>query len=368
MKTRRFLLLLSVLFSLIYPAVVFGGNPFVTGVSAKASIFQDKPLTLAQILTGLQTQGKTPETKTLAARNKFIANRIRQRGVAFQLNEEREQDLRDAGASDELINVIWEKSGIKLKPIEDGEEIDLNNMSGVTRPDDNQITITSNIPGLKLVRYYIFLLTNASNSLFIGTEDDVKTSVRCGFGGGGTNCKETDLVTYKKLLRPFASYEEAQSALCRSITEIKEFPLGVGLKGRWQNSDNWYGLWNVSISDCPSPIGGKQSEAERKTVQSETNQNKNYSIIIGNPGQSYSGTLVLIQQGAILTGSLQMQFRTSQIKDGKIMPEGFSFRAMIESQGRSFEIFVKGTVTENRISGTMESQQGSVPFSGTRNP
>lgn len=43
------------------------------------------------------------------------------------------------------------------------------------------------------------------------------------------------------------------------------------------------------------------------------------SIIIGNPGQSYSGTLVLIEQGAIMTGSLQTQFRTSQIKDGKIL-------------------------------------------------
>jgi hypothetical protein len=257
MKTQRFLLLLSVLFSLIYPAVVFGGNPFVTGVSAKASIFQDKPLTLAQILTGLQTQGKTPETKTLAARNKFIANRIRQRGLAFELNEEREQDLRDAGANDELISVIRSASKAKSKPkVED--EVTLNN------PDDGQIEVTRNTGGLKLTQYFIFLLTNASNGLFIGTEDDVKTSVRCSFGGGGTNCKETDLVTYKKLLRPFASYEEAKSALCRSITETKEFPLGVGLKGRWQNSDNWYGLWNVSISDCPSRIGENKVRLNEK--------------------------------------------------------------------------------------------------------
>lgn len=250
MKTRKFLLLLPVLSSLIYSAVVFGGESFITSVSAKVSIFQDAPLTQAQILTGLQTQGKTPETKTLAARNKFIAARIRQRGIAFELSEEREQDLRDAGASDELISVIRSVSKAKSKPKFEDEVISNN-------PDDGQIEVTRNTGGLKLTQYFIFLLTNASNGLFIGTEDDVKTSVRCGFGGGGTNCKETDLVTYRKLLRPFASYEEAQSALCRNITEIKEFPLGVGLKGRWQNSDNWYGLWNVSISDCPSRIGGK---------------------------------------------------------------------------------------------------------------
>ncbi len=106
MKTRKFLLLLPVLSSLIYSAVVFGGESFITSVSAKVSIFQDAPLTQAQILTGLQTQGKTPETRTLAARNKFIAARVRERGIAFELTEEREEDLRGAGASDELIELI----------------------------------------------------------------------------------------------------------------------------------------------------------------------------------------------------------------------------------------------------------------------
>jgi hypothetical protein len=250
MSLRRFLFLLPVFIVGLSSLVVLAEKSLVECLPAKELRQQDRPFTLAQILTGLQTQGKTPETKTLAARNKFIAARIRQRGIAFELSEEREQDLRDAGASDELISVIRSASKAKSKPkVED--EVTLNN------PDDGQIEVTRNTGGLKLTQYFIFLLTNASNGLFIGTEDDVKTSVRCGFGGGGINCKETDLVTYKKLLRPFASYEEAKSALCRSITETKEFPLGVGMKGRWQNSDNWYGLWNVSISDCPSRIGGK---------------------------------------------------------------------------------------------------------------
>ena len=81
--------------------------------------------------------------------------------------------------------------------------------------------------------------------------DGIKTSVRCSFVGGGINCKATDLVTYKKLLGPFATRAEAQEALCNSITESRIFPIGVGLKGRWQGGNTWYGLWDVGISDCP---------------------------------------------------------------------------------------------------------------------
>ncbi|MDQ3181404.1 MAG: amidohydrolase family protein, partial [Acidobacteriota bacterium] len=51
----------------------------------------------------------------------------------------------------------------------------------------------------------------------------------------------------------------------------------------------------------------------------------NYSITIEIPGQPLSGTLSLIQEGAILTGNLQTQLGTSVIKDGKVTAEGFDF-------------------------------------------
>jgi hypothetical protein len=68
-----------------------------------------KSLTLAQILTGLQSIGSTPETKTLAARNKFIVNKALKRNISFSLTVDREKDLRAAGASDEL---IWTLRGL----------------------------------------------------------------------------------------------------------------------------------------------------------------------------------------------------------------------------------------------------------------
>lgn len=63
-------------------------------------------LTLAKILTGLQTRGTTPETNTLAKRNLYIQRQVEERGVNFVLTADRAKDLRDAGASVALLNAI----------------------------------------------------------------------------------------------------------------------------------------------------------------------------------------------------------------------------------------------------------------------
>lgn len=114
-------------------------------------------------------------------------------------------------------------------------------------PDD----ITKNTGEVKVIRYFVFLLTNSSNGLYVGSEESLKGRTRCSFIGGGINCKPVDVITYKKLLGPFASQAEAFDALCKSITESRIFPLAVGLKGRWQGSNNWYGLWESSVIGCP---------------------------------------------------------------------------------------------------------------------
>jgi adenine deaminase len=94
----------------------------------------------------------------------------------------------------------------------------------------------------------------------------------------------------------------------------------------------------------------------------------NYSITIQVPGQAMTGTLALVQQAAVINGTMQTQLGTTPIKDGKVTPEGFSFAATVEFGGSTIEVFVKGTVSGNTISGTIESPQGVVPFTGTRNP
>ena len=94
----------------------------------------------------------------------------------------------------------------------------------------------------------------------------------------------------------------------------------------------------------------------------------NYTITIEIPGQPLSGTLSLIQEGAILSGTLQTQLGTSPIKDGKVTAEGFDFASTVEFGGTTFDILVKGAVVGNQISGTITSPQGAIPFSGTKTP
>ena len=104
---------------------------------------------------------------------------------------------------------------------------------------------------VKVVQYFVFLLTNASHGLYVGSEENVKGTLSCRWEGGGIDCKPTDLVTYRKLLGPFATQEAAQLGLCGAITEERDFPLAVGRKGRWQGGSTWYGLWDAHTNGCP---------------------------------------------------------------------------------------------------------------------
>jgi hypothetical protein len=99
--------------------------------------------------------------------------------------------------------------------------------------------------------YFIMLLTNASNGLYIGSEASLANRTRCSFSGGGNGCRPSDTVAYRKLAGPFAQQADARAALCRNVTARKVWALGIGLKGQWQGSETWYGLWDGSVSfDC----------------------------------------------------------------------------------------------------------------------
>jgi hypothetical protein len=93
-----------------------------------------------------------------------------------------------------------------------------------------------------------------------------------------------------------------------------------------------------------------------------------YAITIDIPGQALTGTLNLVQQGAILTGEMVTPLGTTPLKDGKVTADGFTFSGSVEYGGSVIEIVVKGSVSGSNISGSIDSPQGVVPFSGTRNP
>jgi imidazolonepropionase-like amidohydrolase len=94
----------------------------------------------------------------------------------------------------------------------------------------------------------------------------------------------------------------------------------------------------------------------------------NFNVTIEVPGKPLAGTFALTQQGALLTGTIQTPLGTSPVRDGKVTVEGFSFSATIEYGGSTVDVIVKGKVTGNQISGTIDSPQGNLPFTGTKNP
>lgn len=93
-----------------------------------------------------------------------------------------------------------------------------------------------------------------------------------------------------------------------------------------------------------------------------------YNISIEISGQAIPATLTLVGQGRNLSGSLQSQFGTSQIKDGEVTTDGFKFNSSVNFAGNASESNVSGKITGNQISGTFTTPQGAVQFSGTRVP
>ncbi len=93
-----------------------------------------------------------------------------------------------------------------------------------------------------------------------------------------------------------------------------------------------------------------------------------YSITIDVPGQPLPATLNLQQQGTAMTGTMVSQLGTSPITNGRATANGFSFTTTVQFGGASIDITVQGTVNGSSISGTVDSPQGNVSFSGTRNP
>ncbi len=94
-----------------------------------------------------------------------------------------------------------------------------------------------------------------------------------------------------------------------------------------------------------------------------------YTITIQAPGQPLSGTLVLTQQGtATITGAMTTELGVSTITDGRITPTGISFGGTVNFGGQAINYTVVATITGNQLSGTVDSPQGSIPITGTKNP
>lgn len=93
-----------------------------------------------------------------------------------------------------------------------------------------------------------------------------------------------------------------------------------------------------------------------------------YSIIIDVPGEPLSGTLKFIQTGNTLTGTLGTMLGEAPIQDGKVTGNAFTFKAIVAYGGSNLNIDVTGTVADGKVSGTIGTEMGAIPFSGTKHP
>lgn len=99
-----------------------------------------------------------------------------------------------------------------------------------------------------------------------------------------------------------------------------------------------------------------------------TNLGGTYSINIEIPDQPLPATLNLQQQGTTVTGTMVSQLGSSPVTNGRVTGNQFTFTTTVQFGGASINITVQGTVTGTSVTGTVDSPQGNIPFSGTKNP
>ena len=114
--------------------------------------------------------------------------------------------------------------------------------------------------------------------------------------------------------------------------------------------------------------GGRRGEGGGANPSALPNVGGTYSINIQAPGQALTGTLNLTQQGGLLTGTMVTELGTTQLKDGRVTQNGFSFAGSVVFGGQPIDFTVQATVTGNQFTGTVDSPQGAIPITGTKNP
>ena len=127
-------------------------------------------------------------------------------------------------------------------------------------------------------------------------------------------------------------------------------------------------------------VDGKLFEQPKKKAKKKTDSGKDTSgeiakvggtwkLTVEPPGQSIEVTLTLDQQGDTITGTLNSPlFGNVQIKNGKVTEDGMNFEATVSVGGQELDVSFAGKVDGNKVEGTVDSAQGPVAFSGTKNP
>ncbi|HMQ04215.1 MAG TPA: amidohydrolase family protein [Pyrinomonadaceae bacterium] len=118
----------------------------------------------------------------------------------------------------------------------------------------------------------------------------------------------------------------------------------------------------------PGAAGGPRPGGEGGPGAGTSGIAGTYAISIEAPGQTLSGTLSLIVQGTTVTGTLTTELGSSPIGDGRVTGNTINFSGSVMVGGAAIAYTVRATITGNQLSGSIDSPQGSLPITGTRNP
>lgn len=92
-------------------------------------------------------------------------------------------------------------------------------------------------------------------------------------------------------------------------------------------------------------------------------------LSISAPGQRVEATLVLIQTGSTVNGTLSSAlFGSSPIKNGAATDKGFTFDVNVSVGAQELSVAFNGTVEGNKVEGIADTPQGPAPFTGTKTP
>ncbi len=127
-------------------------------------------------------------------------------------------------------------------------------------------------------------------------------------------------------------------------------------------------------------VDGKLFEQPKKSEKKDENKKGGggsqsvdiggvWNVTVEAPGQAVVVALTLNQQGKTFSGTLgSSQFGTVPVKNGTINGDKISFEATVEFGGQSLNLSFSGKVNGGEMDGTVDTAQGPVAFSGTKNP
>lgn len=128
---------------------------------------------------------------------------------------------------------------------------------------------------------------------------------------------------------------------------------------------------NPSNQPIPQPTqapAASPANAPAKVPTDAVNIAGNWTLNFDIPNQPVSGTANFTQEGNRLSGTITTPFGSTPIENGEITGDTIRFTVRPTLGGQTLDISFSGKVSGSQMSGMIDTQQGAVNFTGSKNP